>query len=45
MLDTRYAKLVPDAVRVLNGSTLVTVANAAHVPARRDQVLDTFRSL
>lgn len=45
MLDTHYAKLVPDAVRALNGNTLVTVANGAHVPARRDQVLDTFRSL
>jgi len=45
LLDTRYAKLVPDAVRVVNGNTLVTVANGAHVPARRDQVLDTFRSL
>jgi len=45
LLDMRYAKLVPDAVRVINGNTLVTVANGAHVPARRDQVLDTFRSL
>ncbi|HEY5921816.1 MAG TPA: hypothetical protein VIV11_09115 [Kofleriaceae bacterium] len=45
LLDTRYAKLVPDAVRVLNGNTLVTVANATKTPARRDQVLDTFRSL
>jgi hypothetical protein len=45
LLDTRYAKLVPDAVRALNGNTLVTVANGAHVPARRDEVLATFRSL
>ena len=45
LLETRYAKLVPDAVRALNGNTLVTVANGAHVPARRDQVLAAFRSL
>ena len=45
LLDTRYAKLVPDAVRVLNGNTLVTVANGTQAPARRDQVLATFRSL
>jgi hypothetical protein len=45
LLDTRYAKLVPDAVRSLNGNTLVTVANGTGHPARRDQVLETFSSL
>lgn len=45
LLDTRYAKLVPDAVRSLNGTTLVTVANGTGHPAVRDQVLDTFKSL
>ena len=45
LLDTRYAKLVPDAVRSLNGNTLVTVANGTGHPAVRDQVLDTFKSL
>ena len=45
LLDTRYAKLVPDAVRSLNGNTLVTVANGTGHPAIRDQVLETFRSL
>ena len=45
LLDTRYTKLVPDAVRSLNGSTLVTVANGTGHPAVRDQVLETFKSL
>jgi len=45
LLESRYGKLVPDAVRALNGTTLVTVANGARSPARRDQVLATFRSL
>jgi hypothetical protein len=45
LLDTRYAKLVPDAVRALNGNTLVTVANGAQHPDRRDRVLEAFRSL
>jgi hypothetical protein len=45
LLDSRYAKLVPDAVRALNGNTLVTVANGAHHPDRRDRVLEAFRSL
>lgn len=45
LLDTRYAKLVPDAVRSLNGNTLVTVANGTGHPAVRDQVLETFSSL
>lgn len=44
-LDARYAKLVPDAVRSLNGNTLVTVANGTGHPAVRDRVLDTFKSL
>jgi hypothetical protein len=45
LLDTRYAKLVPDAVRTLNGNTLVTVANGTGHPAVRDRVLETFKSL
>src|SRR5688500_6098041 len=45
LLDSRYAKLVPDAVRTLNGNTLLTIANASGHPAVRDQVLDTFQSL
>jgi hypothetical protein len=45
LLDTRYAKLVPDAVRSVNGNTLVTVANGTGHPAVRDQVLATFESL
>jgi hypothetical protein len=45
LMDTRYAKLVPDAVRALNGSTLVTIANGARHPVRRDRVLEAFRSL
>jgi hypothetical protein len=45
LLDTRYAKLVPDAVRSVNGNTLVTIANGTGHPAVRDQVLETFKSL
>jgi hypothetical protein len=45
LLDTRYAKLVPDAVRTLNGTTLITVANGNRHAAIRDRVLETFRSL
>jgi hypothetical protein len=45
LLDTRYAKLVPDAVRKVNGSTLLTIANTREHVAIRDQVLDTFTSL
>jgi hypothetical protein len=41
----RYAKLVPDAVRTLNGSTLVTIANASSHPELRDRVIHTFLSL
>lgn len=45
LLDTRYARLVPDAVRVLNGNTLLTVANGSKRPTVRDRVLETFASL
>ena len=45
LLDTRYKKLVPDAVRAVNGSTLVTVANADSHPAERDRVFATFKAL
>jgi len=45
LLDARYRKLVPDAVREVNGSTLVTVANADHHPGVRDRVFETFKSL
>ncbi|HEY1810863.1 MAG TPA: hypothetical protein VGG74_00815 [Kofleriaceae bacterium] len=45
LLDGRYKKLVPDAVRAINGSTLVTVANADRKPAVRDRVLETFKAL
>lgn len=45
LLDTRYAKLVPDAVRAIHGSTLVTIAHGARHPEIRDQVLATFQSL
>jgi phenylpyruvate tautomerase PptA (4-oxalocrotonate tautomerase family) len=45
LLDSRYGRLVPDAVRSLNGATLVTVANGTGHPAVRDRVLETFRSL
>lgn len=43
LLDTRYAQLVPDAVRTINGSTLVTVAGTQH--ATRDEVIHTFQTL
>jgi hypothetical protein len=45
LLDARYKKLVPDAVREVNGNTLVTVANAEHHPSVRDRVFDTFKAL
>jgi len=45
VLDDRYAKLVPDAVRTVHGSTLVTVANASSHPELRDRVLHTFMTL
>lgn len=44
-MDQRYAKLVPDAVRTVNGSTLVTVANGSSHPELRDRVVHTFLSL
>ena len=43
LLDTRYARLVPDAVRSVNGATLVTVAGTHH--AQRDEVIHTFLAL
>jgi hypothetical protein len=43
LLDGRYAQLVPDAVRTINGSTLVTVAGTQH--ATRDEVIHTFLAL
>jgi len=45
LMDQRYAKLVPDAVRSVNGSTLVTVANGSSHPELRDHVIHTFLSL
>jgi hypothetical protein len=45
LMDQRYAKLVPDAVRTVNGSTLVTIANAGSHPELRDRVVHTFLSL
>jgi hypothetical protein len=45
LMDQRYAKLVPDAVRTINGSTLVTIANAHSHPELRDRVVHTFLSL
>jgi len=45
LLDTRYARLVPDAVRTINGTTVLTVANGSKRPAVRDRVLKTFASL
>lgn len=45
LLETRYAKLVPDAVRALNGTTLLTVANGTSHREVRDRVLDTFATL
>lgn len=44
-MTERYAKLVPDAVRTINGSTLVTVANGSSHPELRDRVIHTFLSL
>ena len=45
LMDRRYAKLVPDAVRTLNGATLVTVANGSSHPELRDRITHTFSSL
>jgi hypothetical protein len=45
MMASHYARLVPDAVREINGNTLVTVANAAQHRDVRDRVLDTFKAL
>jgi hypothetical protein len=45
LLDTRYAQLVPDAVRALNGTTLITIAHGARHRDVRDRVLETFQSL
>lgn len=45
MLDSRYRKLVPDAVRRINGTTLITVANASSHKDVRDKVLGVFMSL
>jgi hypothetical protein len=43
LLDSRYAQLVPNAVRRINGSTLVTVAGTQ--TATRDEVIHTFLAL
>jgi len=45
LLDRRYRKLVPDAERAVNGTTLVTVANASSHRDVGDRVLETFKSL
>lgn len=45
LMDSHYAKLVPDAVREVNGNTLVTVANASAHRDVRDRVIDTFKAL
>ena len=45
MMDSRFGKLVPDAVREVNGATLVTIANASQHVAMRDQILTTFKAL
>lgn len=45
MMDSRFAKLVPDAVREVNGATLVTIANASQHRDVRDQILTTFKTL
>jgi hypothetical protein len=45
LMDSHYAKLVPDAVREINGNTLVTVANASAHRDVRDRVLETFKAL
>ncbi|HEX4454620.1 MAG TPA: hypothetical protein VH143_27355 [Kofleriaceae bacterium] len=45
LLDSRYAKLVPDAKRAINGATLVTVANADTHRDVRDRIFTTFKAL
>ncbi len=45
LMNTRYKQLVPDAVREINGNTLVTVANASSNRDVRDRVIETFKSL
>jgi len=45
MMDERYAKLVPDAVRTVHGATLVTIANAGSHADVRDRVIHTFMTL
>jgi hypothetical protein len=45
LLDSHYRTLVPDAERVINGTTLVTIANATSHREVRDRVLETFKSL
>jgi hypothetical protein len=45
LLDARYAKLVPDAKREINGATLVTVANADTHRDERDRIFTTFKAL
>jgi hypothetical protein len=45
MMDGRFSKLVPDAVREVNGATLVTIANASQHRDVRDQILTTFKTL
>jgi hypothetical protein len=45
LLDTRYAKLVPDAKREINDTTLVTVANAETHRDERDRIFSTFKAL
>ena len=45
MMNERYAKLTPDAVREVNGNTLVTIANASQHRDVRDQVFETFKAL
>ena len=45
MMDERYAKLVPDAVRTVHGQALVTVANAGSHADVRDRVIHTFMTL
>jgi hypothetical protein len=45
LLDRQYRRLVPDAVRAVNGNTLVTIANASTHRELRDRVLVTFAAL
>lgn len=45
LMTERFGKLVPDAVREVNGSTLVTIANASAHAQQRDQMLQTFLAL